>query len=433
MTILIFVQLSPIVAEASTVPEIKAESAVLIDVDSGKILYEKDIHKQAYPASMTKILTAVLVLENLDLDETVTVGDEVKNIGLDSSTSGLKPGETMTVEDLMWALLLPSGNDAAYTAAVTVARKKSGNDSMSTQEAMSYFAEMLNKKASELGAKNTHFVNPDGYHDENHYSSAYDIALFSIEAMKHDLIREIVKTRVLETSGPDGEHRLWVNRNELVNQYGKYYYQPATGIKTGHTSYSGFCLAASASKGGMNLVSVVMNEPDEESRWLDTTALFEYGFNSFTMHTFFEKGQTLASVKVGKKYRKEEVTLGVQAETGFSDLILTDNISKIEQTIQWDPNLILDTDENGEVKLSGPISQGQVVGKAIYTIDGKTIAETNLLSSATVMEKDAVDSILQVLEQIYKVRYVLIAVAALILILILIRSINKARTKKKKW
>ena len=223
MTILIFVQLSPIVAEASTVPEIKAESAVLIDVDSGKILYEKDIHKQAYPASMTKILTAVLVLENLDLDETVTVGDEVKNIGLDSSTSGLKPGETMTVEDLMWALLLPSGNDAAYTAAVTVARKKSGNDSMSTQEAMSYFAEMLNKKASELGAKNTHFVNPDGYHDENHYSSAYDIALFSIEAMKHDLIREIVKTRVLETSGPDGEHRLWVNRNELVNQYGKYY------------------------------------------------------------------------------------------------------------------------------------------------------------------------------------------------------------------
>jgi len=436
LAIVVLFQFNPLIAKASTAPELKAESAVLMEAKSGKVLYEKELHKQIYPASTTKILTAILVLENLDLDDTVTVGDEIKHIGLDSSASGLKIGETMSARDLMWALLLPSGNDAAYTAAVTVARKKSGDASMGIQESLSYFADMMNKKAAELGAKDTHFVNPDGYHDENHYTSAYDIALFSREAMKYDLFNEIVKTRVLETTAPDGEHRLWVNRNELVNQYGKYYYQFATGIKTGHTSYSGFCLAASASKSGMDLIAVVMKEPDEESRWLDTTALFEYGFNSFKEHTLFEKGQILGSVNVGKKYRKQVVSLDVSAETGYSDILLTDDISKIEMTMQWDPELLADT-KNGEdeVKLLGPITQGQVVGKAIFTVDGKTITETNLISNATVMEKDIFDTFLAAMEQVYKVRYILVAIVAAILILVIVNKISskKAKSKSSRW
>ena len=227
-----------------------------------------------YPASLTKVLTALLAIEELDLNETITVGREINLKELDASGAGLVAGEKLTVSDLLRALLIPSGNDAAYTVAVQVARKKANDSSMNTREAVDYFAEMMTKRAKELGAENSNFVNPHGYHDDNHYSTAYDMYLITKEAMKHEIFREIVSTQYYstkdeenaESDGKKVEHS-WVNRNLMLRKKGEYYYENATGVKTGFTSKAGNCLIASAENEKLSVILVTLNFPTEKERW----------------------------------------------------------------------------------------------------------------------------------------------------------------------
>jgi len=171
-------------------PGLTAESAILIDLGTGKILFEKNADRQLYPASTTKILTALLLVENVEPDDAIIAGDEVNRLGPESSVAGIEAGNRLTAEELVYGLMLPSGNDAAYTAAVLVARRVSGNDDLGITDSLDLFREMMNVRAQELGASNTNFVVPDGYHHPEHVTSARDLALISMEAVKHPLIME---------------------------------------------------------------------------------------------------------------------------------------------------------------------------------------------------------------------------------------------------
>lgn len=258
-----------------------ARGAVLIDAQSGETLYSKNKDRKLYPASTTKVLTALVVLENVDLDDVVVVGEEVTLVPDDSSKAGIKMGESYTVWDLLMGLMLVSGNDAANSLAVYTARKISGgNQAMDIKDAIDAFVELMNNRAKELGAKNTHFVNPHGYHHVDHYTTAYDMAIIAREALSHPEIAEIGSTDRYEVNGLK-----WTNTNYMVVEGSTGYYEFATGLKTGHTSQAKYCLVTTASKNEKNLISVILKS-SSRGRWKDARALMDYGFGDSDVNTY---------------------------------------------------------------------------------------------------------------------------------------------------
>lgn len=255
---------------------VEGQAVLIMDRDSGELLYSDNGKKKMYPASTTKILTALILLERSSPDDTVTVGDEVLLRTSDESSAGLVQGERLTVRDLTAAMMLPSGNDAARTAAVYVAELETGTQ-QSPEQAMSYFAELMNEKAKKLGAVKSHFVNPHGLHDPDHYSTAYDMALIAREAMKLEEFNEIVgESEYAAATQGQGEH-LFQNRNKLLNSSGEWFFQGANGIKTGYTEKAGYCLVGSATREERELITVVLHST-EQGVWSDTVKLLDYGF-----------------------------------------------------------------------------------------------------------------------------------------------------------
>lgn len=255
---------------------VEGQAVLIMDRDSGELLYSDNGKKKMYPASTTKILTALILLERSSPDDTVTVGDEVLLRTSDESSAGLVQGERLTVRDLTAAMMLPSGNDAARTAAVYVAELETGTQ-QSPEQAMSYFAELMNEKAKKLGAVKSHFVNPHGLHDPDHYSTAYDMALIAREAMKLEEFNEIVgESEYAAAAQGQGEH-LFQNRNKLLNSSGEWFFQGANGIKTGYTEKAGYCLVGSATREERELITVVLHST-EQGVWSDTVKLLDYGF-----------------------------------------------------------------------------------------------------------------------------------------------------------
>lgn len=252
-------------------PEITAGSAILIDADTGTILYEKNSHIKGYPASITKLMTALLTVENCSLYETVTFSEAAAHsVTWEDSQIPIAAGEQYSVETALYALLLHSANDVAYGLAEHVAGS------------VPAFCEMMNARAAELGALNTHFNNASGLNDPEHYTSAYDIAMFSRACFNNPTIVGIMKTSQYEIpiSNKYGYTRTINQRHEMLKN-GKYYYQYAVGGKTGFTNESKYTLCTFATKGDLNLIAVVLLCEEIEDRYEDTIALFEYGFNNF--------------------------------------------------------------------------------------------------------------------------------------------------------
>ncbi|WP_201318478.1 D-alanyl-D-alanine carboxypeptidase family protein [Paenibacillus sp. EPM92] len=268
-------------------PVIQGEAAVLVNGETGELLFSKRASERMYPASTTKVMTALIALERLKPEDRITVGDEVSLRTPGESSAGLTAGQKLTLRDLIAAMMLPSGNDAARTVAVHVARKSCGAK-LKTREAMNCFAKLMNERAKQLGADDSHFVNPHGLHDPDHYSTAHDLAIIAVKAMEQPEFRRIVaepEHRVagsagtgstVSSSGSPAPQR-YTNRNLLVQPSGGYYFQGANGVKTGFTDEAGYCLVASAQRGGTQLISVVLRSTQSEV-WTDSTALLTYGF-----------------------------------------------------------------------------------------------------------------------------------------------------------
>lgn len=266
---------------------LQAAHAVLMELDSGKILYAKSEMGTCFPASTTKILTALVALENGETKRRVKVGEEANFPSPGSSLAGIRYGETLTLNQLLYALLLPSGNDAAYALAVDTARRVSGDRKMDSHKAVEYFCDLMNQRAEKAGARGSHFVSPDGYHDAEHYTTALDMAYIARDAMKLKAFREVVQKPEyrlpnVKGKGKDGKSlmlkRVVQNTNRLINKEDPVYFQYATGIKTGHTTPAGYCLVSSAAKDGRQVLAVVMNS-SEQGVWEDTRSLLEWGLD----------------------------------------------------------------------------------------------------------------------------------------------------------
>jgi serine-type D-Ala-D-Ala carboxypeptidase (penicillin-binding protein 5/6) len=261
-------------------PNLQAQGALVMEQDTGKIIYNKALHKRLYPASTTKILTALIAIEKGDLKDVVTVGKEINLIQGDSSKAGLYIGQRISLKNLIYALLLPSGNDAANTIAVHIGRKASGDKTLTHQEAINYFVELMNKRAKELGTDESNFINPHGYHNSKHYTTIDDLSLIIKQAFAGSFFKEVVKTPTytLIIDSKKNKKVIWKNSNELIQKDNKHYYANATGVKTGYTSSAGYCLVSSASNQGKKLFVIVLKST-LEGRWSDTKKLYTYGFN----------------------------------------------------------------------------------------------------------------------------------------------------------
>ncbi len=255
-------------------PRINARAAVLMEAESKQVLYSLNPQQKLPNASTTKILTGIIALERTSLDEKVFISQRAASTG--EQSIGMKPGESMTVKDLLYALLVYSANDAAVALAEHVAGSLEG------------FMEIMNQKAMELGATGTHFANPHGLDEKDHYTTALDLALIGAYAMANAEFRNIVVTDQYSILSPP---RTFSNHNKLLKIY-----PYANGIKTGYTGGAGKCLVGSAKKNGITLISVILND---DNYFNDTAQLLEYGFNAFVKIIYAEAGDQLAEIQVG--------------------------------------------------------------------------------------------------------------------------------------
>ncbi|MDD5667630.1 MAG: D-alanyl-D-alanine carboxypeptidase [Actinomycetota bacterium] len=280
-----------------SMPAVSAAAAILVDAATGDVLYEVNADTSLPMASTTKVMTALVTMENSSMDENVTVSEYASSIG--ESSAWLDAGEVLTVEQLLYALMLQSGNDASVALAEHVAGSENA------------FVEMMNARARELGLGNTCFANPHGLDEQGHYTSARDLAEIASMAMAMDVFREIVAAQTYEIPWPGHPYpRVMENHNKLLKLY-----PAATGIKTGYTANAGKCLVASSRKDGRELITVILD--GGESYWDQTISLMEYGFNNFALVEFAYAGQPVARVEVGDFPRREVNAVGSE------DLVFT--------------------------------------------------------------------------------------------------------------
>ena len=350
---------------------VNAKASIIVEENSEKIVYEDNSNIQNYPASVTKILTAILTLENCQLTDTVTVSKTaISNIPSGYVIAPLFVGEQMTVEDLLYALMLKSANDAAYVLAEHVGGSVEG------------FSDMMNKKAEELGCKNSHFVNPNGIHNSNHYTTAYDMYLIAKYAMKNEKFVKIVSTyqhTLSATNKYSKNDRIMKNTNNFVNPNSRYYDENVKGIKTGTTLQAGNCLITNTSKNGFDVFTVVLGAKTSESKFSETKNMINYFFNNYEYTQIHKKGDVIKSIEV-EKATKETKNLNLVIS---DDIKAMNNIAIKAEEIEPEINL----NEN----IVAPILKGQELGNIKYTVDGleynaKLLAENEVIKKTYYVE-----------------------------------------------
>ncbi|HHW39414.1 MAG TPA: D-alanyl-D-alanine carboxypeptidase [Bacillales bacterium] len=333
-----------------------ASSAILIERDTGTVLFEKEADKKLPPASMTKIMTMLLIMEALDKGK-IKINDKVRTSELAASMGGsqifLEAGEEMTVDEMLRGIAIASGNDASVAMAEHIAGSHDG------------FIEMMNNKAKELGLQNTSFKNPTGLPASEHYSTARDMAIMAKELLKYDSITKY--TGVYEDYLRENtDKKFWlVNTNRLVK-----FYPGVDGIKTGFTSEAKYCLTATAKKDGMRVIAVVMGAPTPKDRNRQITKMLDFAFSQYRTHPMYERNQPLSKVKVSKGNKS---TINVVTSEHISLLTKKgESIDDVEQEVIINENI------------KAPINKGDQLGKLILKKGDKILVESPLVANTEV-------------------------------------------------
>ena len=343
---------APVNAAIGQTLDIKAKSVVLMEPNTGKVLYESNSDEKLPPASITKIMSLLLVMEAIDrgditLETVVTASEHACSMG--GSQIWLEPGETMTVNDLLKAAVIASANDACVALGETVAGSEEG------------FVALMNERANELGMTNTHFVNCTGLDAEGHLTTAYDVAVMSSALIKHDLIKDY--STVWMDTLRDGKSEL-VNTNKLVR-----FYEGTTGLKTGTTSTAKYCLSATAERNGLELVAVVMAGDSSNDRFGGAKKLLDYGFANYNYSSIdagLEENTELDVIKGTEK------TVGIKPQSTLNILLPKTASGKVERKTVLNENV------------TAPVKKGDVLGTVTVTLDGEQLGEIPLVAEEDV-------------------------------------------------
>lgn len=342
-------------AEGNTDLGLNAKSAILMEESTGNILYESNPDERLPIASVTKVMTMLLIMEAVDsgkisLDDMVTVSENAMSYG--GSTMFLETGEQLTVNDMLKGIAVASANDGC----VAMAEHLAGSESA--------FVDMMNEKAKELGMENTHFMNTNGLDEEDHYSSARDVAIMSRELMKHETIFNYTSIWMDTLRG--GKFQL-ANTNKLIR-----FYDGANGLKTGSTSKALCCLSAAAKRNDMQLIAVVLGAPTSAERFASAKSLLDYGFANYAVNTQITAGDEVQKIAVEKGVDKE---VGVVAGDSCSTLVKKGQEDNITKEIKIDETI------------TAPIEAGQKIGTMTISRDGEVIADVDLNASSAVEKK----------------------------------------------
>lgn len=342
-------------AEGNTDLGLNAKSAILMEESTGNILYESNPDERLPIASVTKVMTMLLIMEAVDsgkisLDDMVTVSENAMSYG--GSTMFLETGEQLTVNDMLKGIAVASANDGC----VAMAEHLAGSESA--------FVDMMNEKAKELGMENTHFMNTNGLDEDDHYSSARDVAIMSRELMKHETIFNYTSIWMDTLRG--GKFQL-ANTNKLIR-----FYDGANGLKTGSTSKALCCLSAAAKRNDMQLIAVVLGAPTSAERFASAKSLLDYGFANYEVNTQITAGDEVQKIAVEKGVDKE---VGVVAGDSCSTLVKKGQEDNITKEIKIDETI------------TAPIEAGQKIGTMTISRDGEVIADIDLNASSAVEKK----------------------------------------------
>ena len=336
-----------------------AKSAILLEASTGEIIFEKNSHEKLHPASMTKMMSMLLILENIEKgvinwDDIVTVSSNASSMG--GSQILLETNEQMSVSDLFKGIAVASGNDAV----VAMAEKIAGTEAL--------FVDMMNKRASELGLTDTNFKNCHGLDDANHYSSAADMAKIALELVKHEKLFEY--TSIYEDYLRENtDRKFWlVNTNKLVR-----FYSGADGLKTGYTGEAGFCLTATAKRNGMRIIAVVMGEPDSKTRTSDVSSMLDYAFAQYETETFLSTESILDTININKG-KKEYV-----------NIVPKENVTILNKKTDNKKNATYNL-EMYDIKLS--LKKGDVVGKLSVYVDDNLYRDIDVTVSEDIDKAD---------------------------------------------
>lgn len=375
----------PVSAFAAEEPTVSCQAAAAVDLDTGTLLFEKNAQERVFPASTTKVITALIILENRDLSDTIEVGSEIREGGIttNSSLMYLEKGDKITVEELLYGLMLVSGNDAAATLAV------------STAGSISAFADMMNEKAQELGMTNTHFVTPHGIHNEEHYSTAEDMAKLTVAAMQNETFRRIVSTKThdsvkINSKGTTVTTELR-NTNNLLHTLDKngnanpYYYAGTTGIKTGYTIYAKYCLISSAERNGRHVAALLFADGSENSgaqRWKDAAAILDYALNNYENYSLAALAAK-AEITLNVWHAAEKDSEGGLLSCDFGDL--EDKKYSLPKDLDTSSGITAEPSFNQGIM--APLFTGDEVGTAKLLLNGEVIYEGAVYASRDVYEE----------------------------------------------
>lgn len=403
--------------EAQPAPEIHARCALLCDLESGQTYYARNADQKAYPASLTKIMTVLLALEALDrgevqLSDQITAGADARQ-GLDeeSSTAGIQPGETMTFEQYLYCAMISSANEACNVIGAHLAGS------------IDAFVQRMNDRAAELGCKGTHFMNPHGMPDDNHYTTAADLRLITEEALKYPLFETISNTLSYSIPATNmSDARVLQNTNGLINpnavMYPNYLYEPAAGIKTGHTNAAGYCLISTAEKNTVKLLCIVLGSDTSEKddgtldfhNFTDTIDLYEWLYNHFSIQTVVSADTPMADVAVEMGSDADRVTVHPQAD--LAAVLPNDtDLSLYEKKITI-------FSERDDTPVVAPVRAGDVLGELEVSKDGQVLGTIPLVASVDVSLSHAV-FLKQGLHNFFAKPVVLIALLLVLAVVIL--------------
>lgn len=404
LVILIQTLFFPLFSSASTKEDfdslnssIQSEAVILIESSTGKVIYSKNGEERNYPASTTKILAAIIAIENCSLDEMATVSEyAVTSIPSGYTNANIQVGESLSIRDLLYALMLASANEAA----VIIGEHISG----SYEE----FVNLMNEKAIEIGCTNSHFMNGNGIHDDNHYTTAHDLAKIAQYCMKNETFRQIVATTSYtlpatklypynDRTFKNTNSLIIVNNNDVENNY---YYPYAIGIKTGFTTPAGNCLVAAANNNGLEFISVVLGSPDKNTRYVDAINMFNFAFNNYSFMKLQAKSNSIATINI-ENGTNDTKSLDLLIN---SDVNVLANLDNRNSTIEPKINL--------KENLSAPISKGDVVGTVTYDLDGLSYT-ADLIASHDVEEKN--NSLFTLFLKIVAVLVLILIVAGLLI------------------
>jgi D-alanyl-D-alanine carboxypeptidase (penicillin-binding protein 5/6) len=404
---------------------VAAKAALLIDLNSGRTLYEQNADEKVYPASLTKIMTCLLALENGNLSDVVTVSESaLSNLDPSSSTANLKAGEQMTLENILYCMMVVSANEACDVVAEHIAGS------------IPAFVEMMNARAAELGCTGTHFANPHGLHDENHYTTAHDLALITEAALKSETFKQItstVKYTVPATNMSDARELETTNKLLIDSNNNPYYYPKATGIKTGYTSYAGRCVISTAKDGDMYLLGIVCGADTvtldsgvtEMESFPECIRLFNYGFDNYSYVTVLSTLYPVAQVSVANSAGSEAVAVAPAEDVR---LLLPNGYD--QDQLKTEIQLTQDTVE-------APVSAGTVLGTDTVTYNGEIVGKTNLTAIADVARSEisaaASDTSTYIQRNWWKwvVLVIVLLVVAFIVFLVMLEMRRKKRRRQR--